>query len=141
MIGTRRHIIRHLKVKFLMEFKAYIATRKKIGDLVTVFAIYLWTEVCFNYIYIFFLHFSLNVFFRQIKSFIRFCLAFTFGLQTSMDFTKIYQKRVWSPKQKAKRNLMNDLIWLKICLKVTYFFHKISEQLNTTRIMPWKMKI
>ena len=48
-----------------------------------------------------------DTFFRQVKSFIGFRLAFVFGLQTYflIDFSKIYQK--------AKRNLMNDLIWRK----------------------------
>ena len=46
---------------------------------------------------------TLNVFFRQIKSFIRFRLAFVFGLQTikSMNLTKIDQIKVLKPKTKG----------------------------------------
>ena len=54
------------------------------------------------------LYVHLDTFFRQIKSFIGFRLAFVFGLQTYflIDFSKIY-------RLKAKQNLMNDLIWRK----------------------------
>ena len=44
-----------------------------------------------------------NVFFRQIKSFIRFRLAFVFGPQTikSIDLTKIDQIKGLKPKTKG----------------------------------------
>ena len=46
----------------------------------------------------------LNTFFRQIKSFLRFRLAFVFGLQTYylIDFSKIYRLKGLEPKLKAK---------------------------------------
>ena len=49
------------------------------------------------------LHLTLNVFFRQIKSFIRFRLAFVFGLQTikSINLTKIDQIKGLKPKTKG----------------------------------------
>ena len=45
----------------------------------------------------------LNTFFRQIKSFLRFRLAFVFGLQTYylIDFSKIYQLKGLEPKNKG----------------------------------------
>ena len=48
-------------------------------------------------------HLTLNVFFRQIKSFIRFRLAFVFGLQTikSINLTKIDQRKGLKPKTKG----------------------------------------
>ena len=74
---------------------------------------------------------TLDVFFRQIKSFMRFCLVFVFGLQTikSKNFTKIYQI-IWSPKTKAKRNLMNNLIWQKneSNVIISYLFVFISDR-------------
>ena len=46
---------------------------------------------------------SLDTFFRQIKSFLRFRLAFVFGLQTYylIDFSKIYQLKALEPKNKG----------------------------------------
>ena len=44
----------------------------------------------------------LDTFFRQIKSFIRFRLAFVFGLQTYLiDYSKIYQLNGLEPKNKG----------------------------------------
>ena len=45
----------------------------------------------------------LNVFFRQIKSFVRFHLAFVFGLQTILliNLTKIDQIKGLKPKTKG----------------------------------------
>ena len=45
----------------------------------------------------------LDTFFRQIKSFLRFRLAFVFGLQTYylIDFSKIYQLKGLEPKNKG----------------------------------------
>ena len=50
------------------------------------------TEVC-----------TVDTFFRQIKSFLRFRLAFVFGLQTYylIDFSKIYQLKGLEPKNKG----------------------------------------
>ena len=50
---------------------------------------------------------TLHTFFRQIKSFLRFRLAFVFGLQTYylIDFSKIYQlKGLDSGAQKQRLN-------------------------------------
>ena len=46
---------------------------------------------------------TLNVFFHQIKSFLRFRLAFVFGLQSYylIDFSKIYQLKGLEPKNKG----------------------------------------
>ena len=46
---------------------------------------------------------TLDTFFRQIKSFLRFCLAFVFGLQTYylIDFSKSYQLKGLEPKNKG----------------------------------------
>ena len=46
---------------------------------------------------------SLDTFFRQIKSFLRFRLAFVFGLQTYylIDFSKIYPLKGLEPKNKG----------------------------------------
>ena len=58
----------------------------------------------------------LTHFFCKIKAFIRFPLAFVFGLQAYylIDFSKIYQvKGLESKKKNAKQNLMNDLILKK----------------------------
>ena len=46
---------------------------------------------------------KLDTFFRQIKSFLRFRLAFVFGLQTYylIDFSKIYQLKGLEPKNKG----------------------------------------
>ena len=48
-------------------------------------------------------HCALDTFFRQIKSFLRFRLAFIFGLQTYylIDFSKIYQLKGLEPKNKG----------------------------------------
>ena len=45
----------------------------------------------------------LDTFFRQIKSFLRFRLAFVFGLQTYylIDFSKIYRLKGLEPKNKG----------------------------------------
>ena len=47
--------------------------------------------------------YTLDTFFRQIKSFLRFRLAFVFGLQTYylIDFSKIYQLKGLEPKNKG----------------------------------------
>ena len=44
-----------------------------------------------------------STFFRQIKSFLRFRLAFVFGLQTYylIDFSKIYRLKGLEPKNKG----------------------------------------
>ena len=44
-----------------------------------------------------------DTFFRQIKSFLRFCLAFVFGLQTYylIDFSKNYRLKSLEPKNKG----------------------------------------
>ena len=46
---------------------------------------------------------TLDTFFRQIKSFLRFHLAFVFGLQTYylIDFSKIYGLKGLEPKNKG----------------------------------------
>ena len=46
---------------------------------------------------------TLDTFFRQIKLFLRFRLAFVFGLQTYylIDFSKIYQLKGLEPKNKG----------------------------------------
>ena len=46
---------------------------------------------------------TLDTFFRQIKSFLRFRLAFVFGLQTYylIDFSKSYQLKGLEPKNKG----------------------------------------
>ena len=46
----------------------------------------------------------------------------------SIDFTKIYQKKVWSPKTKATLTFMKVVIWRK----------SISNDLQYTRISNWK---
>ena len=58
---------------------------------------------------------TLDTFFRQIKSFIRYHFAFVFGLQTYylIDFSKIYQLKGLESKKKTKQNLMSNLIWRK----------------------------
>ena len=67
----------------------------------------------------------LDTFFCQIKSFIRFHLAFGFGLQTYylIDFIRIYQLKGLEPKKKAKQNLINDLIWRKIMFDINTDSH------------------
>ena len=46
---------------------------------------------------------TIDTFFRQIKSFLRFRLAFVFGLQTYylIDFSKIYRLKGLEPKNKG----------------------------------------
>ena len=53
-------------------------------------------------IMIFIIH-TLDTFFRQIKSFLRFRLAFVFGLQTYylIDFSKNYRLKSLEPKNKG----------------------------------------
>ena len=57
---------------------------------------------CSSFLKIFELY-KLDTFFRQIKSFLRFCLAFVFGLQTYylIDFSKIYRLKGLEPKNKG----------------------------------------
>ena len=54
----------------------------------------------------------LTHFFCKIKAFIRFPLAFVFGLQAYylIDFSKIYQLKGLDSKTNAKQNHMNDFI-------------------------------
>ena len=61
---------------------------------------------------------GLDILFRCNKFFIRFSLAFVFGLQTLwlLNFTKIYRIKGLKPRNKTKQNHMNNLIWQKICL-------------------------
>ena len=49
---------------------------------------------------------TLDTFFCQIKSFLRFCLAFVFGFQTYylIDFSKIYRLKGLEPKNKGHTN-------------------------------------
>ena len=60
---------------------------------------------------------TLKVFFCQIKSFIKFRLAFVFGLQTLylIDFTKILQLKDMNPKVKDH---MNFYEWCDLTKKV-----------------------
>ena len=68
--------------------------------------------------------YSLNVLFRQIKSLRRFRLAFVFGLQIIwlINLTKIDQIKGLKRNAKAKRNLLNDLIWRKNASNVHKYF-------------------
>ena len=59
----------------------------------------------------------LDTFFRQIKSFLRFRLAFVFGLQTYylIDFSKIYQLKGLEPKNKGHTNCYERYDLTKKC--------------------------
>ena len=50
--------------------------------------------------------FSRDIFFRQIATFIKVCVAFDFGLQTLwlIDFSKIYRLKGLEPKNKSYTN-------------------------------------
>ena len=75
----------------------------------------------------------LDAIFRQIKSFRRFRLAFSFGLQTYylIDFSKVYRLKHLNPKN--KQNLMNDLIWRKNTFNLpTYIGKKCNVETRTT---------
>ena len=61
--------------------------------------------------------YALDTFFRQIKSFLRFRLAFVFGLQTYylIDFSKNYQLKSLEPKNKDHMNFYEHCDLMKKC--------------------------
>ena len=70
-----------------------------------------------NIIFILQMHstYLIYTFFCQITTLIKVCLAIVFWLQTllSIDFTKIFQLSIWSPKTKTMQTFMNVTIWRK----------------------------
>ena len=85
----------------------------------------------------------LDTFFRQIKWFLRFRLAFVFGLQTYylIDFSKIYQLNGLEPKN--KRNLK---VWLDEKIRLEYMhtilhrmYYFLSKEMVWFRFDEWNM--
>ena len=65
---------------------------------------------------------TLDTFFRQIKSFLRFRLAFVFGLQTYylIDFSKIYQLKGLKPKKQDHMNFYEHCNLTKKSIQCAY---------------------
>ena len=57
--------------------------------------------------------YSLDIFFRQITTFIKVGVAIVFGLQL-IDFIKIFQLQGLKPKNNDHTNFLNVAIWRKM---------------------------